>query len=69
MYKIKLLLAKSAIKVNEALELGIIKSTMIPDVGKTIVYKGDAYKTLSLYYEVDDNDELILRLLLHKITK
>lgn len=69
MYKIKLLLAKSVTKINDRTEIGIIKSSMIPDVGKTIVYKGEAYKTISLYYEVDDNDELILSLIVHKITK
>ena len=69
MYKIKLLLAKSITRINDRTEIGIIKSSMIPDVGKTIVYKGEAYKTISLYYEVDDNDELILSLIVHKITK
>lgn len=69
MYKIKLLETKSTMSSGQAQNLGIIKSNMIPDVGKSLVYKGDTYKTMSVYYEVDDNDELIMTLIIYKIKK
>lgn len=68
MYKIKLLLAKSAIRVNETGDLGFIKSPIIPELSKSIIFKGDAYKPLSSYYEVDENDELMIVMILHKIS-
>lgn len=67
MYKIKLLLAKSAMRPSEARELGYIKSQFIPELNKTIVYNNGKYKVLSCYYEVDENNELIIVLILHKI--
>ena len=67
MYKIKLLLAKSVTSMKEKTELGFIKSNIIPEVSKTLIYKGNGYKTLSSYYEVDENDELMIVLILHKI--